>query len=329
MKSFSSLKNKNESTQESEAEKDKCSECGGQIVNESDEYVCSECGLIIEEDTIDHGPEWRAYNSEQKEKRKRTGQPLNISQHDYGLTSHIDSQDKDIHGNSISNNQRRKFARLRKLQSHARQAGDRTLIKGIDEIKRMRSTLGLPKPVEKVAIMTYRRCYQEDKLPGRSIEAMASAALSLASRLESYPRSLTDISNVSRVDRNEIASAYQYINRELNLEVGPATADEYIPRYISRLEDNLDDDQRIPQETQNLTTMIVDHVRGSQIESGRDPNTIAAGALYYAIKLTSLQITQQQVADACGITPAGLRARYQEIIAYSNSNWILNNDREP
>ncbi|MFB6146997.1 MAG: TFIIB-type zinc ribbon-containing protein, partial [Halobacteriaceae archaeon] len=42
-----------------------CPECNSQnLVKSSDraELVCDDCGLVIEEEQIDPGPEWRAFN---------------------------------------------------------------------------------------------------------------------------------------------------------------------------------------------------------------------------------------------------------------------------
>ncbi|KAB7512593.1 TFIIB-type zinc ribbon-containing protein, partial [Halosegnis rubeus] len=52
--------NENENEQESELT---CPECGGSLATDTEhgETVCEDCGLVIEEDSIDRGPEWRAF----------------------------------------------------------------------------------------------------------------------------------------------------------------------------------------------------------------------------------------------------------------------------
>ncbi|MFB6232912.1 MAG: TFIIB-type zinc ribbon-containing protein, partial [Haloarculaceae archaeon] len=41
-----------------------CPECGGNLASDAEhgETVCEECGLVVEEDEIDPGPEWRAFD---------------------------------------------------------------------------------------------------------------------------------------------------------------------------------------------------------------------------------------------------------------------------
>lgn len=59
--------------------KKKCPECGGtKLIRdyEKGELICGSCGLIIADNIQDAGPEWRAFDAEQKEKRARGGAPI-------------------------------------------------------------------------------------------------------------------------------------------------------------------------------------------------------------------------------------------------------------
>ena len=37
--------------------------CNGRVTTNAVETVCEDCGLVIDEQRIDHGPEWRAYDA--------------------------------------------------------------------------------------------------------------------------------------------------------------------------------------------------------------------------------------------------------------------------
>ena len=94
----------------------KCPECGNENIikdYESGEYVCGGCGLVIGK-IYDRGPEWRAFDEEQKEKRPRTGAPLTYTIHDKGLSTIIDSSDQDVYGKPLGTEQKEVFHRLRK-----------------------------------------------------------------------------------------------------------------------------------------------------------------------------------------------------------------------
>ena len=63
-------------------ESDVCPECGSpRLIRDykRGELVCQDCGCVIEDKYIDAGPEWRAFDSEQKEKRSRVGAPVTYS----------------------------------------------------------------------------------------------------------------------------------------------------------------------------------------------------------------------------------------------------------
>ncbi|MEE6209138.1 TFIIB-type zinc ribbon-containing protein, partial [Salarchaeum sp. III] len=70
--------------QETESSEDlQCPECGGNLAvdEERGETVCTECGLVVEEDEIDRGPEWRAFDSAEKDKKSRGGAPPTNKKH--------------------------------------------------------------------------------------------------------------------------------------------------------------------------------------------------------------------------------------------------------
>ncbi|MFX1452026.1 MAG: TFIIB-type zinc ribbon-containing protein, partial [Promethearchaeota archaeon] len=76
-----------------------CPECGNEsnIVNDDTrgEIICGNCGIVISEKVIDQGPEWRAFNTLERDKRSRVGSPISYTIHDKGLSTMIDWHDKD------------------------------------------------------------------------------------------------------------------------------------------------------------------------------------------------------------------------------------------
>ena len=83
---------------------ERCPECNsGHLVRdyERGELICEECGLVIDDQFIDLGPEWRAFDVEQGEKRARTGAPMTYTIHDKGLSTEISWKNKDSYGKSI------------------------------------------------------------------------------------------------------------------------------------------------------------------------------------------------------------------------------------
>ena len=78
-----------------------CPECRGERFirdYETAEIVCITCGYVIEEKIESMGPEWRAFDGEQRAKRTRVGAPLTYTIHDKGLSTMIDWRNKDTYG---------------------------------------------------------------------------------------------------------------------------------------------------------------------------------------------------------------------------------------
>src|SRR2546425_4172795 len=82
----------------------RCPECNSGHLSfdyERGELICEECGLVLTDQMIDQGPEWRAVDVEQGEKRARTGAPMTYTIHDKSLSTTIGWKKKDSYGKTI------------------------------------------------------------------------------------------------------------------------------------------------------------------------------------------------------------------------------------
>ena len=291
-------------------EQERCPECGGRLASDEEhgEVVCTDCGLVVEEDEIDPGPEWRAFDSSERDSKSRVGAPTTTMMHDKGLSTNIGWQDKDAYGRSLSSSQRQKMQRLRTWNERfrTRDSKERNLKQALGEIDRMASALGLPETVRETASVIYRRALAEDLLPGRSIEGVATAALYAAARQAGTPRSLDEVSRVSRVDRMELTRTYRYIVRELNLEVKPADPRSYVPRFVS--------DLGLSEDTERRARQLLEAAQDAAITSGKSPVGLAAAAVYAAALLSNEKVTQTQVSEVADISEVTIRNRYKELL---------------
>jgi len=287
-----------------------CPECGGNVVadEERGETVCTECGLVVEEGEIDRGPEWRAFDSQEKDEKSRVGAPTTNMMHDKGLSTNIDWRDKDAYGNSLDAKQRQKMQRLRKWNERfrTRDSKERNLKQALGEIDRMASALGLPENVRETASVIYRRALDENLLPGRSIEGVSTASVYAAARQAGVPRSLDEITDVSRVEKSEIARTYRYVVRELGLEVKPADPESYVPRFASDLD--------LSEESERRARQLLQNAKEQGVHSGKSPVGLAAAAVYAASLLTNEKTTQAAVSDVADISEVTIRNRYHELL---------------
>ena len=288
-----------------------CPECGGQVIGDEErgETVCADCGLVVEEDEIDRGPEWRAFDSAEKDRKSRVGAPTTNMMHDKGLSTNIGWQDKDAYGRALSSRQRQKMQRLRTWNERfrTRDSKERNLKQALGEIDRMASALGLPKNVRETASVIYRRALEDDLLPGRSIEGVATAALYAAARQAGTPRSLDEIAAVSRVEKVELTRTYRYVVRELGLEVQPADPESYVGRFASGLD--------LSDEAEMRARELLRDAKEQGLHSGKSPVGLAAAAVYAASLLTNQKITQNEVSDVTDVSEVTIRNRYKELLA--------------
>ncbi len=288
----------------------KCPECDSTNLSRDyrrGELICNDCGLVIEEDFIDHGPEWRAFDSDQREKRARTGAPMTYTIHDKGLSTMIDWKNRDSYGKSIPTRNRAQLYRLRKWQTRTRisDGTERNLALALSALDRMSSALSLPKNVRETAAMIYRRAVRKKLIRGRTIEGVTAAVLYAACRQCNVPRTLEEISNIGHISRKEIGRNYRNISRKLELKLLPTTPQDYISRFSSQLS--------LSNDVQVKTMEILKKAASEELTSGRGPTGMASAALYIASVLCGERRTQREVANIAGVTEVTIRNRYKEI----------------
>lgn len=302
-------------------EEKNCPECEESAVievEERGEQVCDNCGTIISEKIVDQGPEWRAFNNEERESKKRTGDPIDKNMHDKGLTTTIDWKDKDAYGKMISSKQRNKMARLRKWQARNRASNsrERNLRFALSEIDRMSASTNIPEKGKNLACDLYKQALEKDIIRGRSIEGVATACLYISCRSLQIPRSLGEISKTSRVDMKEVGRTYRYMVKELdNLNLSPVDPKGYIPRYTSQL--------GLDKEVEHLANYIVDETKKEGLLSGKSPTGFASAAIYTASKklLDEDEIpTQKEFSKVADVTEVTIRNRHNEQMEFFEEN---------
>ena len=297
-----------------------CPDCGsGHLKKDYSraELVCGDCGLVLDQDIIDHGPEWRAFDSEQREKRSRTGAPMSYTMHDKGLSTIIGWTNRDAFGKHIPTRNRAQLYRLRKWQRRIRisDSTERNLAVALSGIDRLSSGMGLPRSVRETAAMIYRKAAFKNIVRGRSIEGITSASLYAACRQCHVPRTLDEISLFAHMSRKEIGRNYRFVSRELDLRLMPTTPRDYISRFCSEL--------RLSSAVQMKTLDILEQATNFELTSGRGPTGLAAASIYMASVICGERRTQREVADIAGVTEVTIRNRYKELAMRLNINVVI------
>jgi len=277
-----------------------CPECGGSLHTADDETLCEDCGLVVEADRIDHGPEWRSFTDSQTDPA-RTGAPLTVARHDRGLSTEIGYE------SGLSERRRRQFVRLRRQHNRARirSKRERNQVYAFTEIRRIISEESLPTQVRDHACSLFKSAQQESLLRGRSLEGFAAACVYAACRIESLSRTVEETVAAAKADRDELQAAYDALNRDLGLPVGPTSPAEYLPRYAAEL--------GLSAAVERRARELVDRTQTEGIANGRNPSGVAAACLYTAAKEAEVDLTQREAADAASVTPVTLRNTFQAL----------------
>jgi transcription initiation factor TFIIB len=284
----------------------KCPECGSINLfhnKEKGEVICKDCGLVIEDKMVDFEQEWREFDSDQGQARRRTGAPMTYTKYDQGLGTEV-GQKSDLY--QLGGKDRNKFFRLRKWQYRISTAIERNLKLALAELKRVSSYLKLPKSVEEESARIYTLAVQRGLVRGRSMESVVAGALYAACRRHDVPRTLDELSDASGIEKKEVGRTYRFITRELGITILPSNPADYISRFASAL--------KLSAETQSKSVEILERAQKAELTSGRGPTGIAAAALYVSALMHGEKRTQREVADVAGVTEVTIRNRYKELL---------------
>ena len=293
-----------------------CSICGkgkGKTViidPESGEIICSNCGMVISDKVQDMSrPEWRAFSAEEVNDRCRTGAPTSLARHDRGLYTIIGRTDKDGAGHKLGASTYSTIKRLRvwDFRTQSRTATAINLMHAFNELDVLSDKLALPDAaVEKTAYI-YRKAQRRGLVRGRSINALLAASAYIACREIGIPRSLRDIASASNMKRKHLAKAYRLLLIELDLKVPLVDQMKCIAKVANMA--------NLSEKTKRQAISTMNQVRKDEIllSAGKNPMGFAATILYVSSINIGENITQNDIAQAAGVTEVTLRNRLKDL----------------
>ena len=288
---------------------DICPECGGRVVadRERGELVCPRCGLVLEACMMDPGPEWRSFTPEERVNRKRNGPPITYAFHDKGLSTSMRVDGWDASGRRLPAEARRRVLRLRlwQLRSRTRGSAERNLCQAVGEMGRLADNLNLPTPVLEEAAVIYRKALRRGLVRGRSIAAVAAAALYAACRLTGIPRTLRELAEASVAGRRDIARCYRLLVERLGLRMPIDDPVKCVPKIASKV--------GIGERCQQIAIDMLRKAQEAKAAAGKSPMGLAAAALYLACIQAGEPVTQREIANVAQVTEVTIRNRTSEL----------------
>lgn len=284
-------------TKEEKPDVMECPNCGNSRF-ESDsatgETFCRECGTVVDEDKVDtSGP--RTFSAEDRQDKERSGSKITFTRHDKGISTEIGSGSM----RNVSPEKRGQYYRLRKWHSRSSGSKSRNLKTALNQISDIINQLNLPSSVEEEAARLYDKAIDQELVKGRKIEKIAISSVFIVARNQRVPRTLKEFSDATGISERELGKNYRYIAKEMDIDVEPVRAEDFVSRYASDLE--------VSGEVQAEARRIILEARDQGLTSGRSPDGVAAAAIYMAAKSEGEKLTQREVAETAGVTEVTIR----------------------
>ncbi len=225
-----------------------CPACGGLLVSDPQrgETACAQCGLVVAEETIDLGPEWRFF-----EVGRERAAPLKlVVKTDMAVTPRHGTQWRMLAGLQKRVGREKKLARI------------------AAELRRVRECVGLPKHVAEEAEALVRR--HLDAQQRLSPEAAAVAVMWIAAKAAGAPRPLEDFLRCSKADENRVRKALWRL-----IEVAKPRKTS-IEHYVKTLAARVDLPAPVAKTALNILK------RNRRLLNGKNPWVWAAAALWLA-----------------------------------------------
>jgi len=264
-----------------------CEECGTVCATTPTEAVCPDCQTVIEDSPLDRGPDWGLSETDDLERAK----PGDRDRHDRGLGSQ--------RGGSASKtpDERRRDRinhRIRLGDKKARNRGQAT-----GEIQRIGAALELPDALITQAKRLFRDAHDADLAFGRDLDTLAATAVYTTCRLNQTGRSPDAVAAVAHADAARIARRHTWLCDELGLRCPPPD----LAARVRVVAGQLGVDHQTTQAAVETLREMPDHRQ----QAGK-PSTLAAALLYHVADRT-----QEDCADAAGVTAAALRNRLADV----------------
>ncbi len=286
--------------------KQSCLRCGKKALitdTETGEIFCGDCGFVLTERTENSGPEWRSF-SDGGTNRERTGVGTSLAIHDQGLSTIINTSNRDATGKPLSSSMKKTLKRLRTWDSRSQnEPNDKNFKQAFNELYRLKDKLSLSDSVVEKAAYIYRKALEKKLVRGRSISAMIGSALYAACREVETPRTLKEIAETTNIKKGDLAACYRLLVNELELKMPVVDSVQNVARIASKI--------GLSEKIQRYAIEILRKAEESKISAGKNPMSLAATALYISCVKLGENHTQRDLAEAADITEVTIRNRHK------------------
>ena len=278
------------------------------------DQICSSCGLVVADRVIDVGAEWRTLSD-------ATADPSRV-----GAAEDPIFQGSNLH-TSIAAPVGKSSADLDPAMIRNQQKQVTALQKKVSALREKADRLTVPRYIADDAASLLKRALEHKALKNRvcaNSDASAAACIFIACRKDNVPRTFKELSKVSDCNVKQIGRMYKLISKELMVQSSCSmvtNAEDIIPRFASSME--------LPWKLQSLAMHVAKTAASLQIVLGRNPASVAAAAIHFAVQSSSQagRFAISQIASVSGTSELTLTQCYKRMLPRMVD--LLPDDMEP
>ena len=295
------------------SELEMCKLCNSSLMIMEDGFpTCTskQCGVMYT-DILDYSPEWRFYNTDDKNANDptRCGNPINplLVESSFGCK---------VLCNTKSSYEMKKIRKWTEWQSMPHK--EKSLYDEFQFITIMAQNASIPKIFIDDAMAIHKDISEQKMFRGMNRDGIKSASIYISCRLNGCPRTAHEIAEIFRLDKTSATNGCSMaVNILHNIErnVEPSKQADlcvtlpslFIERYCSRLNFN--------QELTMLSKFVANKVETNNLITDNIPHAIAAGIVYFVAHNCQLNVSKQDIKLICGVSEVTINKCFKKLEA--------------
>ncbi len=230
-----------------------------------------------------------------------------MAYHDMGLATIIGKTNSDSSGHKLDSSMLSTIQRLRTwdFRTQARTSADRNLMRAFNELDRVKDKLGLTDAIIEKTAYIYRKAQEKQLVRGRSITSILSAAIYIACREMSASRSFSEVISITNVKRKNITRSYRLLVSALDIKMPLVDPMKCVAKIANKA--------RLSEKTKRMALGMMSDLTQKEISAGKGPMGLAATVLYLSCLTNGEHVTQNDIAEAAGVTEVTIRNRVKDL----------------
>ena len=268
----------------------RCSECGSSNLIKflNGQIVCADCGFVITQAKS-------VYDNNRGNKGKRGSRRHKPLSNQKESKMMLKTPFLDIAGVEEL------FKELQVSDST-----ERNIALTLHNITRIVFALSLSEEVLLEAMQIYRELAKKCIFKGKSIRALSSAIVYVASKKAGQPCGLREIAHAANVPSKKVFKCCRFVLSHLNEAAFTVNTQAYVHRICILL--------GLKDRTIEIVDKIINGMCLCGYKNGKSLASLVSATIYVASRLMGDGITQRQICEKTRVTEATVRARYKEIV---------------